>query len=142
MKKLNDIIEEYEDLRVNFRQYMKVGDSNKSALNEYQHRFLDIKADLRPYKKEVNSKWLRMDDKAASAMKSRIAISMSRGEIDGYDKLSLNQADKYASSTSQYGKFLEERSFYKESLVNLDDLRNDITGYINLTKDYIKDSFS
>lgn len=137
---LNEIMESFESLRSNFRNAMSVREVNKSTLNEYQHRFLDIRSSLRPFKNQVNSKWLRMDDKAATAFKSRIAIALSKGEIDGYDSMSLNQADKFASSTPQYKEFLDKRAFYKESLVNIDDVRGDCLSYINLIKDYIKDT--
>ena len=136
---LDGIVERYNELRSSFRSYTSSGQLRKSGLNEFQHRFIDIGADLLPFKKEVNSKWLRHDDKAATARKSRIAVALSRGEVEGYNAMSLNQADKFASSTDEYNEFLEKRSFYKESLTNIDDLRNDISSYVYMIKDYIKD---
>lgn len=141
MPELSEIIEEYENTKSSFRRYSKIEIMQRSSLNEFQHRFMDIKSDLKPFKSEVNGKWLRMDDKAATAIKSRIALAISRGEVNGYDKLSLNQSEKYAASTPEYKKFLEERAFYKESLVNIQDLRDDCQGYINLCKDYLKDIY-
>lgn len=138
--KLDEILQNYDNDISSFKEYTRSGRLNKSTLNEYQHRFLDIRSSLRPFKNEVNSKWLRMDDKAATAFKSRIAIALSKGEVDGYDSMSLNQADKFAASTPQYKEFLEKRAFYKESLVNIDDIRGDCLSYINLIKDYIKDT--
>lgn len=136
---LNEVVTRYEDLRASFRSFTSSGQLNKHTLNEYQHRFIDIAADLRPFKQDVNAKWLRHDDKAATSMKSRIALQLSEGGVDGYEKMSLNQADKFASSTPHYRDFLQKRAFYKESLVNLEDLRMDCSGYIYLIKDYIKD---
>ena len=140
MDGLEEIIERYESSRINFREFMSRGDVRKPTLNEFQHRFIDIRADLRGYKRKVNEGWLKLDDKAATAFKSRIAIALSKGEVDGYDSMSLNQADKFAASTPQYKEFLEKRAFYKESLVNIDDIRGDCLSYINLIKDYIKDT--
>ena len=136
---LNEVVARYEDLRSSFRSFTSSGQLNKHTLNEYQHRFMDIAADLRPFKQDVNAKWLRHDDKCATALKGRIAIQLSEGNIDGYEKMSLNQADKYASSTPHYKDFLQKRAFYKESLNNIEDLRMDVSGYVYLIKDYIKD---
>jgi len=139
--KLNDLISDFDNLRDNFNNYTRTQSLTKTSLNEYQHRFMDIKSKLRPWKKEVQGEWMKRDDKAATAYKGRLAISLSRGEIEGYDKMSLNQANNYASSTPHYEKFVEERAFYKESLVNLQDMRDDCQGYINLCKDYLKDVY-
>lgn len=142
---MNDIeimISSYEDLRSNFKNHTRNQQVSKSSLNEFQHRFLDLRADLRPYKKQLNSEWLKRDDKATTAFKGRLAIALSRGEIDGYEKMSLNQADKFASSTPQYKEFLEKRAFYKESYINIEDIRNECLSYINLCKDYSKDCYN
>lgn len=137
--KLDEIISEYQDLIISFRNLISRGDVMKSTLNEYQHRFLDIKTKLLPFKNHVNSRWLRVDDKAATAKKARIAVALTRGEIDGYGTLSMNQANNFAASTREYEEFLEQRAFYRESLTNIDDVRNDISAYVNLCKDYLKD---
>lgn len=143
-KPLNDIIEEYEALRENFKSYSKQGDNNKSTLLEYQERFVHIKADLRYWHSTVMFKAENRSDKAATAIKYRIAVSISEGEFvdeNGnliYDKCSITQAEKYAASSKKYKDFLDQRAFYRESLVNINDMREDINSYINLIKDKIK----
>ena len=144
MRKLEEILEEYESLRESFKLFRSRGDSNRDALNEFQGRFVDLKADLREHKKSLTSEWIRRDDKAATAIKFRIAIAISNGEFkneDGdliYDECSISAAEKYASGSKKYKEFVDQRAFYKESLVNITDLREDINSFINLIKDLLK----
>ncbi len=44
---LEEIIKDYDDLRITFKNLSNVGDSNKDTLLEIQHRFVNLKADLR-----------------------------------------------------------------------------------------------
>ena len=82
-------------------------------------------------------------DKGATAIKMRIAISMIRdeyvfaeGEKPMYEKHpTITNADKYAAATKQYKEFLNQRAFWKESFVNVADLREDLQGYITLCRD-------
>ena len=48
-KPLEEIIEEYENLRNSFRNFINTGDGNKNALVEFEYRFVDLRADLRPW---------------------------------------------------------------------------------------------
>lgn len=138
MKGLDDIIQEYEELRENYRSFTKSGDNNKDALLEYQQRFIDLKADLRPYHTEVLAEAERRSDKSATAIKYRISAAMMRDEyvFEGEPVLydtppSITHADKYSAASQKYKLFLEQRVFYKESLANIVDLREDMTSYIN-----------
>lgn len=143
MRPLEDIIKEYEDTRQTFRNFTTVGDSNKDTLLEFQHRFLDLKADLRPWHTKMMHASEKRSDKGATAIKMRIAVAMVRGEFEFdedekpmYDKNpSITNADKFAAATNQYKKFLEQRAFYKESYVNISDLREDLQGLITLCRD-------
>jgi len=142
-KELEEIITEYEDLRQSFRTFSSQGDSNKDTLLEFQHRFLDIKADLREWHTKMVSASEIRSEKAATAIKMRIAISMMKGEFKFgedeqpmYDKLpSLSSAEKFAGATKEYKEFLNQRAFYKESFVNITDLREDINGIVTLIRD-------
>ena len=59
-----------------------------------------------------------------------------------YDKApSISNADKFAAATKQYKEFLDQRTFAKESFVNIADLREDLQGYINIVKDRLKYSY-
>ena len=53
-----------------------------------------------------------------------------------YDKApSITNADKFAAATKQYKEFLDQRTFAKESFVNIADLREDLQGFITLCRD-------
>lgn len=143
MRPLEEIIEEYENTRESFRNFTKVGDGNKDTLLEYQQRFLDLKADLRPWHTKMMSYAEARSDKGATAIKMRIAIAMVKdefvfeeGEKPMYDKApTISNADKYAAATKQYKEFLDQRTFHKESFVNVSDLREDLQGYVTLCRD-------
>lgn len=142
MRPLEEIIEEYEELRGAYRNYTKVGDGNKNSLIEFQGRFIDLKADLKYWKVKYTCEWTRRDDKAATAIKFRIAVAMTRGDYPTGDeevKLpTITNAEKLASGSKEYREFVEQRGFYKESLTNLSDTREDINSYINEIKDRLK----
>jgi hypothetical protein len=143
MRPLKDILEEFEETRISFKNFTKTGDSNNGTLLEYQQRFLDLKADLRPWHTQMMHASEMRSDKASTAIKMRIAVSMVRGEYTFkkdekpmYEKLpSINVADKYAAATKEYKEFLSQRAFHKESYVNVADTREDIQGYITLCRD-------
>ena len=142
MRALEEILTEYEELRGSFRNFTKVGDGNRNTLIEFQGRFIDLKADLKYWKVKYTYEWTRRDDKAATAIKFRIAVAMTRGEYPTGDeevKLpTITNAEKLASGSKEYREFVEQRGFYKESLTNLSDTREDINSYINEIKDRMK----
>ena len=144
MEKLEKIIEEFEEERKSFKEFIRSGDGNKNTLLEYQNRFTNLKADLRPYAKKVAKEYEKRSDKQATAIKFRIAVAIHNGDFKDdegnliYEDCSINQAEKYASASEPYQKFLEQKAFYKESYVNIRDLREDMNTYINLIKDYLK----
>ncbi len=143
MRKLEEIITDYEETRDSFKNFTKVGDANKDTLLEYQQRFLDLKADLRPWHTQMMHASEMRSDKGATAIKMRIAIAMVKdeykfkeGEAPMYDKHpTITSADKYAAATTEYKEFLDQRAFWKESFVNVADLREDLQGYITLCRD-------
>ena len=143
MRPLEDIIEEYENTRESFKNFTNVGDANNNTLLEYQQRFLDLKADLRPWHTKMMSYAEARSDKGATAIKMRIAIAMvkdeyifAEGEKPMYDKPpTISNADKFAAATKQYKEFLDQRTFHKESFVNVADLREDLQGLITLCRD-------
>jgi hypothetical protein len=142
MRPLEEILTEYENTRQSYRAFTRNGDSNKNTLIEYQGRFIDLKADLKYWKVKYTHEWTRRDDKAATAIKFRIAVAMTRGEYpSGDDEVKLptiTNAEKLASGSKEYREFVEQRGFYKESLTNLSDTREDINSYINEIKDRLK----
>lgn len=142
MRPLEEILTDYEELRGSYRNFTKVGDGNKHSLIEFQGRFIDLKADLKYWKVKYTHEWTRRDDKAATAIKFRIAVAMTRGEYptgDEVEKLpTITNAEKLASGSKEYREFVEQRGFYKESLTNLSDTREDINSYINEIKDRLK----
>ena len=142
MRPLEEILTEYENTRQSYRAFTRNGDSNKNTLIEYQGRFIDLKADLKYWKVKYTHEWTRRDDKAATAIKFRIAVAMTRGEYQsGDDEVKLptiTNAEKLASGSKEYREFVEQRGFYKESLTNLSDTREDINSYINEIKDRLK----
>lgn len=143
-KDLDIIIDEFDSFRESFNDYRKNKDVNKNTLIEFESRLVELRADIRPHRKQVAAEWQKRDDKAATGIKFRIAIAIHEGRFKNeegeliYDKCTINQAEKFASGSQAYKEFLDQRSFYKESLVNITDLRNDIDGYINLIKDILK----
>jgi hypothetical protein len=141
---LDVIIDDFDSFRESFNDYRKHKEVAKDTLIEFEARLVDLRADLRPHRKHVAAEWQKRDDKSATGIKFRIAIAINNGTfLDDkgkpiYDCNSINQAEKFASGSDKYREFLDQRSFYKESLVNVTDLRNDIDGYINLIKDILK----
>ena len=146
MRPLEEIIEEYDNLRASFKNFTNVSENNKDSLIEYQHRFVDLKADLRYWHTKMMHAATKRDEKACTGIKFRIAVAMvrdeyvwSEGEKPMYDKPpAIGNAEKFASASKQYKEFLEQRAFYKESLSNVNDLRDEISSYINLIKDRLK----
>lgn len=142
MRPLEEILTEYEELRKSFRNTTRSGSLTKDSLIEFQGRFIDLKADLKYWKVKYTHEWTRRDDKAATAIKFRIAVAMTRGEYPTGDeevKLpTITNAEKLASGSKEYREFVEQRGFYKESLTNLSDTREDINSYINEIKDRLK----
>ena len=142
MRPLEEILEEYENTRQAYRSFTKIGDGNKHTLIEFQGRFIDLKADLKYWRVKYTHEWTRRDDKAATAIKFRIAVAMTRGEYpSGDDEVKLptiTNAEKLASGSKEYREFVDQRGFYNESLANLTDTREDINSYINEIKDRLK----
>jgi hypothetical protein len=142
MKPLEEIIEEYENLRQSFKNFTSKGDQSKDTLLEFQHRFIDLRADLRYWHTKMLSASENRSDKNATAIKMRIACSMVKDEYifeEGtnplYDKApSISNAEKFAGGSKEYKEFLQQRTFYKESFVNVADLREDIQNYVILTR--------
>lgn len=143
-RELKDIIEDFNNNRISFAEYRKKGEMSRPPLLEYQARFVDIKAELRPFKVDMIKQWTRRDDKAATAIKYRIAIAIHDGtfrDSEGkmvYEQCSITQAEKFASGCKEYKDFVDQRAFYKESLTNVSDLRNDCDSFANLIKDMLK----
>lgn len=143
-KKLDAIIDDFNELRENFRTIFKTSEVKRDTLLEFQTRLVELKCDLTPWHKKVAAEYEKRSDKAATAIKYRICSSISNGEFidigdtNPLEKCSLNQAEKIAASTKRYKEFLDQRAFYRESLVNVVDLREDINSYINLIKDMLK----
>jgi hypothetical protein len=146
MRPLEEIITEYEELRSSFKNFTSVGDGNKNALIEFQHRFVDLKADLRYWHTKLMHAAEMRSDKGATAIKMRIAVAMVKDEYEFgenekpmYDKPpTISNADKYAAATKQYKEFLDQRTFHKESFVNIADLREDIMLYCTLINNKLK----
>ena len=142
MRPLEEIIEEYENTRQSFKNFTSKGDQSKDTLLEFQHRFIDLRADLRYWHTKMLSASENRSDKNATAIKMRIACSMVKDEYifeEGtnplYDKApSISNAEKFAGGSKEYKEFLQQRTFYKESFVNIADLREDIQNYIILTR--------
>ncbi len=143
---LEDILTEYEEVRGSYRHFTKVGDNNKHTLIEFQGRFIDLKSELRGWRSKIMGEYTLRDEKACTAIKFRIAVAMVRdeyvfeeGEKPMYDRApAIGNAEKFASATHQYKEFLRQRTFAKESLANISDLREDLSGYINEIKDRLK----
>jgi hypothetical protein len=145
VRDIKEIIESYETTRVSFRDFTRVGDlNNKLALIEFEGRFADIKADLRYWKSKYTGEWTRRDDKSATAIKFRIAVAIVNNEYKGadgnplFEKCSITNAEKYASGSPEYRDFVQSRAFYRESLTNISELREDCGTFIMEIKDRLK----
>jgi len=119
-KPLNEILEEYEALRASFRSATRNGNLTKESLIEFQGRFIDAKAELKYWRVKYTHEWTRRDDKAATAIKFRIAVAMTRGEYetgDGETKLpTITNAEKLASGSKEYREFVEQRGLNTSSV--------------------------
>jgi len=141
---LSEVIDDFTLARESFKNYISSGVLKKESLNELQSMFVEIKTDLTYWKAKLSKSWVRTDDKAATAIKYRIAVAISNGEFKDLNtevfipKCSLSQAEKLAAGSNTYKEFLDKRAFNKESLTNITDLREDCNSYINLIKDLLK----
>lgn len=129
-KQLNEILEDFEELRSTYRIMTTKGDTNSLSLLEFQSRFTDLKSDIRPHIAVTTREWTKRDDKAATAIKYRLCVAISKGEHPDFDSCSINQAEKYAAGCKEYKEFVDQRSFWKESLANLNSLRDDVSSYL------------
>lgn len=133
---LEEVINDFESTKYSYRDYISNGDNKRETLLEYQGRFTDLKSDLRPHHAKVVREWTNRDDKASTAIKYRICVAISKGEFKDeegkliYDECSINQAEKFASGSDKYKTFIDQRAFWKESLANIQDLRDDISSYL------------
>ena len=143
-RNLEEIIIEFEQQRQNFNDTKRSKGLTKETLLEFETRFSNLKADIRPHIAKISAEHEKRSDKQATAIKYRIAIAIHEGRLqdeDGkqiYNECSINQAEKFASGSEKYKEFLEQKTFYKESYVNVRDLREDIGTFINLIKDFMK----
>ena len=141
---LEEIITRFESQREAYRAFTNKGDLNKHTLLEFQGRFIDLKSEIRYWKKYLTKEWTRRDDKAATAIKFRIAMEITRGDFkdegstEPLAKCSITSAEKYASGSLTYKKFVDQRAHFKEYLTNVSDLREDMNSYINEIKDRLK----
>lgn len=140
---IDGLLKKFTDLEEEFNYFFSNGDGNKDSFIEYERRFVELKASVRPIKALVTRMAAKYDDKSATAIKFRIAHAIMRGEfVDKddiiFDSCSISAAEKFASSTKTYKEFIDNRAIYKEALSNISDLRSDIDSYINLIKDRIK----
>lgn len=144
MSKLEKLIEEFSSLRESFHNYTHKGEVKKETLNDFQEKFVKLKADFTYWKSKLVSNWVRFDDKAATAIKYRIAVAISRGEfiddgqIEPMPKCVLSQAEKLAAGCQKYKKFVDQRAFNKESITNISDIREDCNSYITLIINMIR----
>lgn len=143
MKELEEIFADYQNIRDNYRNFTKNGDGAKEVLVEYEGRFTDIKADLTFWKSKYLNEYTKRDDKYLTAFKSRIILMISRGEFvdstgEKYDKMSLSSAEKIAGGTHMYMEFIKSRPEFKEYYVNISDVREDVSSYVNEIKDRLK----
>ena len=142
--RLQELIQTYEATRESYRNFTNRGDLNKNTLLEFQGRFNDLKADLRVYHTYFTNGWTKRDDKSATSLKFRIAVAISEGRYEDendpttYEKCSITAAEKYAAGSSRYKQFIEQRGFYRESLTNISDLRDEMSNYVNEIKDRLK----
>jgi hypothetical protein len=138
-EELDGIIDKFDNQRAAYRIFVNRGELLRPTFMEFQGIFNDLKADIRPFKNMVLARWTQRDDKAATAIKYRIATSIHKGELDGYEKCSINMAEKLAAGSANYKIFIDQRAFYKESYMNLREIRDDLNTYINEIKDHIKE---
>lgn len=135
-EELSRISEKFNEERASYRDMVNRTEVSKDSLLEYQGRFTDLKGDVRLIHAEVAKYYAMHDDKSATAIKYRIAYAIVSGEFKDeegrliYDKCSLSQAEKLAAGSDKYKTFVSQRCFWKESLVNISDLRDDISSYI------------
>lgn len=144
MRSLEDIIEDYNVTRETFNNYTSTGEVKRESLNELQAKFVNIKSDLTYWKAKSIKHWTRTDDKAATAIKYRIAVAISKGEFKDIGaenflpKCSLNHAEKMAAGSQTYKEFVDKRAFNKETMTNISDLREDCSSYILIINNFLK----
>lgn len=130
IEKFQETLEEFENLRSTYRNVVNKNEAKRDTFLEFQSRFTDLKADLRPIHALVTRHYTSRDEKASTAIKFRLAIAIQNGEHEDFDSCSINQAEKYASGCKEYKEFINQRSFWKESLVNINDVLDDIQSYL------------
>lgn len=130
IEKFQETLEEFENLRSTYRNVVNKNEAKRETFLEFQSRFTDLKASLRPVHALVTRHYTSRDEKASTAIKYRLAIAIQNGEHEDFDSCSINQAEKFAAGCKEYKEFINQRSFWKESLVNINDVLDDIQSYL------------
>ena len=115
IEKFQETLEEFENLRSTYRNVVNKNEAKRETFLEFQSRFTDLKADLRPIHALVTRHYTSRDEKASTAIKYRLAIAIQNGEHEDFDSCSINQAEKFPSGCKEYKEFINQRSFWKES---------------------------
>lgn len=126
---LETIYEEFKQLRTEYigDPYKGSGDKGElDRLQDYADRFTELHTQIRPICTEVYGFRTKHDDKAATAIRSRIAQKLLEDKVVN----SLNKAEQMAPSTDEYSEFLENRIFYYKSWDSINHLRESIKQYI------------
>ena len=121
---LEEIKTEFDDIVAIYNNDV-FKDRNKDLLHEYSDRFTKLYKEIGPHCSETYGYRTMHDDKAASAIKARIARRLMETE-----KMTWNKAESLAAASQEYTDFLQERVFYYESWDSVDHLRNTIKQYI------------
>jgi len=138
-ERLKEFLLDYQTIRDSFEGFSSTSNYNMQTLLEFEERFINLKEKLIPIKAYYSGQYKKRDDKACSAIRARIAIAIKDGTHPTIEQAkTISASDTKAYASKEYKEFLDQRSAYYETYVQLDDLFQVLENYRILVKDLMR----
>lgn len=138
-EKLTDIQARYKTTIESYNNYVRHSEHKKETFVEFEERFNNMLAELVPVSSFIYGKRTRHDDRASSAVNSRIRRSIFQGTNAEYEKEnSWAKVESFAAASEEYKEFLEDRAFWYESFETIEGMQESIKAYLTAITHRIK----
>ena len=110
-ERLVNLQTQYKTTIESYNNYVRNSEHKKESFVEFEERFNGMLAELIPVSAFIYGKRTRHDDRASSAVKSRICRSIFQGSNTEYEKeSSWAKIESFAAASEEYKEFLEDSS--------------------------------
>lgn len=138
-ERLTDIQARYKTTIESYNNYVRTSEHKKETFVDFEERFNNMLAELVPVSAFIYGKRTRHDDRASSAVKSRICRSIFQGSNTEYEKeSSWAKVESFAAASEEYKEFLEDRAFWYESFETIEGMQESIKAYLTAITHRIK----